>query len=783
MTATFENNRRPSLLLDAEDEPTGARKFRSPSGTVGHSLDNTDMVALTTSFDKQISEGHPMFFEQSETFAGVRSLGAPGVSHQWTNFYSEGKAGFEFMQNLRVKYIQESAQDAQSNMKNDTIDWFLYPKPLPKFWKFESDKRLYDGAQSANGEDMQGYFYTRTNDDNFQKQDRVQLHYTGQFFKLSHYAKELTKFYTERGLPMAMATDYPAVVANVPPITQFGQHFEKCLDLVTSEQMDSQAVKRTEYLLHRYELFQQLQGRSEVRESRLVPHRDFYNIRKVDQNYLLSGCLSQRQLNDFIWEKLNLEPNRIVYLDANGKQFTLRQIFCQGSDDSSIGLKAVDDLFLDWYRTVYLSGDHLTRTDIWQQNPKYLAIARTFLEFDNVIDGEYFAEMVVKYVIQSFEKSKYQVAQLSVDFQFGDSWWTKFSDWVTRWKLVSYNIRWNIRLNRCFSKLYAANRVQNFQDYLDHIFRPLLELEGSQNVKLQFVLSTVCCFDLVVSETDDYVWKSFLEPQRTSPADWSGCGDNPPVAYYMFYIYQYLKVLNEKRKSRGRNTIALRNYCPINASRVSQFRKKLSITEQFESLICNFLLCEGGLLQAEPLWRVSPTILYLYYLFQIPVVVSPLSSVSLLLEHGHSEAGRVPIKDRDVTTPSTRTYTGNPFMSMHQMGLKVLLSSSSVLLNCSYTMEPIIEEYSVAASIYLLTSADMCELVRDSVLTSGYEGFYKAHWNGVRLNKTDFFNERIGLTDTWYDQELDTCYKHNVPNARRLYRRNCLEREWQFISG
>ncbi|SCU89077.1 LAFA_0E16050g1_1 [Lachancea sp. 'fantastica'] len=781
MTATFENKRRPSLLFDVDDEPTGARKFRSPSGTVAHSLDNTDMVALTTSFDKQISEGHPMYFEEDEILNDVEALDESGALVQCTKVNSEGKAGFGFIQDLRVKYIRESAQDAKSNMKNDAKNWFLYPKPLPKFWKFESDQRLYDEADSAS---MQGYFYTRADGDNFQNEKRVQLHYTGQFIKLSHFAKELEKFYNERGLPQAMATDYAAVVARIPSIFQFGQDFEQCLNIVTSEKMDAQAVKRTEYLLHRYELFQQLQGRSEIRESRLVPHRDFYNIRKVDQNYLLSGCISQRQLNDFIWEKLNIEPNRIVYVNSEGTQLTLRQIFCQGSDDESIGLKAVDDLFLDWYRSVYLSSDHLVRTDFKNpQNPKYVAIARTFLEFDNYIDGEYFAEMVVKYVIQSFEKSKYQVAQLSVDFQFDGSWWTKFSEWVTRWKLVSYNIRWNIRLNRCFTKLYSANRVQNFQDYLDHIFRPLLELEGSKSVELQFILSTVCCFDLVVSETDDYVWKSFLQPQHTSPSDWSGSGDNPPVAYYMFYIYQYLKVLNEKRKSRGRNTIALRNYCPITASRVSQFRKDLSITEQFESLICNFMLCEGGLLQAESLWRVSPTILYLYYLFQIPVVVSPLSSVSLLLEHGHSEAGRIPITDRDVTTPSTRTYTGNPFMSMHRMGLKVLLSSSSVLLNCSYTMEPIIEEYSVAASIYLLTSADMCELVRDSVLTSGYEGFYKAHWNGVRLDDTDFYKERIGLTDIWYDQEPDTCYKHNVPNARRFYRRNCLEREWQFING
>lgn len=128
--------------------------------------------------------------------------------------------------------------------------------------------------------------------------------------------------------------------------------------------MSSLANKRIDYLLHRFDLFQQLEGRTEVRENKSVPHRDFYNVRKVDQNFLLSGCVSQRQLNEFIWEKLNLEPNRIVYQDSDGRNYKLRQIFCNGADakcneDASIGLKAVDDLFLEWYQVVYLPGAHL----------------------------------------------------------------------------------------------------------------------------------------------------------------------------------------------------------------------------------------------------------------------------------------------------------------------------------------------------------------------------------------------------------------------------------------
>lgn len=311
------------------------------------------------------------------------------------------------------------------------------------------------------------------------------------------------------------------------------------------------------------------------------------------------------------------------------------------------------------------------------------------------------------------------------------------------------------------------------------MFQPLLTFEAQNDVKLQYFLSTVCSFDLASSESDDYIWKDFMDPQATEPKDWSGSGDNPPIAYYMFYIMEYTTKLNRFRKSRTQNPITLRQYAPLTKNRVSQFKRGVSITELLEALICNMLLCHSGLLQAEPLWDASPTCLYLYYLLQVPVIASPLSSVSLAHEKPRTSYGQW--TTRDVTVQSTRSYTGNPFLQMQKIGLRVILSSSSVLLNSSYTMEPIIEEYSVAASIYLLNSADMCEFVRNSVITSGFEGFYKAHWNGVALTKTAFFREYIGSSDVWYDLELDTCYKHNVPTTRRLYRKDCLEREWSFI--
>lgn len=99
---------------------------------------------------------------------------------------------------------------------------------------------------------------------------------------------------------------------------------------------------------------------------------------------------------------------------------------------------------------------------------------------------------------------------------------------------------------------------------------------------------------------------------------------------------------------------------------------------------------------------------------QIGIAMSPLSNNALFL-----------------------TYDRNPFPMYHRMGMNVSLSTDDPLM-FSLTKEPLVEEYSgitklynvfgrvltiftVAAQIYKLSAADMCELARNSVLQSGWE--------------------------------------------------------------
>ena len=91
-----------------------------------------------------------------------------------------------------------------------------------------------------------------------------------------------------------------------------------------------------------------------------------------------------------------------------------------------------------------------------------------------------------------------------------------------------------------------------------------------------------------------------------------------------------------------------------------------------------------------------PVLQYLYYLSQIGLAMSPLSNNSLFLN-----------------------YHRNPLAEYHMKGLNVSLSTDDPL-QFHFTKEPLMEEYSIAAQVWKFSSADMCELARNSVLQSGF---------------------------------------------------------------
>ena len=100
------------------------------------------------------------------------------------------------------------------------------------------------------------------------------------------------------------------------------------------------------------------------------------------------------------------------------------------------------------------------------------------------------------------------------------------------------------------------------------------------------------------------------------PAAWTS-KHNAAYAYYAYYIYANLYVLNKLREERGLNTFA--------------FRPHAGEAGDVDHLASSLLLCEN--IAHGINLRKSPCLQYLYYLGQVGLCMSPLSNNSLFLDY------------------------------------------------------------------------------------------------------------------------------------------------------
>lgn len=215
--------------------------------------------------------------------------------------------------------------------------------------------------------------------------------------------------------------------------------------------------------------------------------------------------------------------------------------------------------------------------------------------------------------------------------------------------------------------------------------------------------------------------------------------ENPPYNYYLFYMYRNICALNAFRRARGLNTFALRPHCG-EAGHVSH-------------LLTGYLTSES--IAHGILLRKVPVLQYLYYLTQIGIAMSPLSNNSLFI-----------------------SYQRNPLPEYLQKGLNVSLSTDDPL-QFHYTKEALMEEFSIAAQVWKLSSCDMCELARNSVMQSGFE-------DKVWVEKTQistfiqsilYFQVKIHWLGPNYKEEGvlgNDIHRTNVPDIRVSFRHEAL---------
>jgi len=503
-----------------------------------------------------------------------------------------------------------------------------------------------------------------------------------------------------------------------PNRDEFAAAMGVIMDFVGSGPAKTFCHNRLHILEARFNLHELLNHDIEQVVQKSVPHRDFYNVRKIDNHIHHSAAMNQKHLLRFIKSKLKKDTGEKVIV-RDGKALSLSEVF------ETLNITAYD-LNVD---TLDMHADKtFHRFDKF--NLKYNPVGESrlreiFLKYNNHIKGRFLAE-ITQQVIEDLESNKYTYCEYRLSiYGAKKNEWDTLAEWVVDHKLFSNNVRWMIQVPRLYSIYKASGQIQNFAEMLDNIFRSLFEvsIDPSSHPKLHVFLENCVGFDMV---DDESLRERPFNNAMPGPEEWDYEYD-PPYALFAYYLYANLIALNKLRSTRGFTTFALRPHC--------------GEAGDIEHLAAGFLLAKG--INHGLMLQKSPPLQYLYYLAQIGISMSPLSNNLLFLE-----------------------YEKNPFPKFFKKGLNVTLSSDDPLM-IHVTREPLVEEYSVAAQVWKLSSIDMSEIARNSVLQSGFDQKYKVHWIGNNYWKRGLVGNDIRQT--------------NLPDIRVQYRAELLNDEFRAL--
>ncbi|XP_048096445.1 AMP deaminase 1 isoform X1 [Alosa alosa] len=505
-----------------------------------------------------------------------------------------------------------------------------------------------------------------------------------------------------------------------PDLATFIDDMNFLIALIAQGPTKTYTHRRLKFLMSKFNVHEMLNEMEELKELKNNPHRDFYNTRKVDTHIHAAACMNQKHLLRFIKKSYREDCDRVVH-KLKGKEVTLKELF--------------DHLKMHPYDLTVDSLDVHAGRQTFQRfdkfNAKYNPVGASelrdlYMKTENHISGEYFAT-IIKEVASDLEDAKYQYAEprLSIYGCKADEW-TKLASWFNKHRVFSPNLKWMIQVPRIYDVFRARDFVPHFGKCLENIFLPVIEatLRPHANPELSVFLKHVTAFDSVDDESKHS--GHMFSTKSPKPDEWE-IVKNPSYTYYIYYMYANIAYINQLRKERGMNTFQFRPHCG----------EAGAVTHLLACFMTADNISHGLNL------KKSPVLQYLYFLAQIPIAMSPLSNNSLFLE-----------------------YAKNPLLEFLKKGLMISLSTDDPM-QFHYTKEPLMEEYAIAAQVFKLSTCDMCEIARNSVIQSGLSLQEKKHFLGE-----NFFKE---------GPEGNDIRKTNVAQIRMAYRYETLTYELNLI--
>lgn len=227
---------------------------------------------------------------------------------------------------IRRKYIMLSLQEPKDDPRNDE-HWELYPPPPDPVWYKNKNPSLTSGSASAS---------TISESSSHASRPRKAGQNIGADFDISHFhplpgveGKMIFKI-DDNGVYQVYrsgeALESQEPIVRVPTLREYFRDKDKFMDYSSDGPSKSYTFQQLNILDSKFNLHKMENGYQEHTDSKKVPHRDFYNVRKVDTHVHHSSCMNAKHLLRYMKSKVKKSPDEFV-ANRDGTNLTLAEVF------------------------------------------------------------------------------------------------------------------------------------------------------------------------------------------------------------------------------------------------------------------------------------------------------------------------------------------------------------------------------------------------------------------------------------------------------------------------
>ena len=230
---------------------------------------------------------------------------------------------------IRGKYISLSLQAPKDDPKNDD-SWEVYPPPPDPVWY--KDKNPPPNSASASASTFSEVSSQQTS------KPRKAGQNVGADFDVSHFyplpdMDTRFKFKLDQNgvyqvYRYGEASESQEPIVHVPTLREYYKDKDRIMDYSSYGPCKTYAFRQLDILDSKFNLHKMQHNYQEFADTKIVPHRDFYNVRKVDTHVHHSSCMNQKHLLRYMKSKMKKSPDEIV-LNQDGVDLTLSDVFKQ----------------------------------------------------------------------------------------------------------------------------------------------------------------------------------------------------------------------------------------------------------------------------------------------------------------------------------------------------------------------------------------------------------------------------------------------------------------------